>query len=232
MKKILLVILVLAIGGYAAYYILQSNPLPKDFDSIIENNEQSLEQVQENITEQTQEIARRVPSRFACVGEFCDGSGETDDPSQRTTTTVYIPLVQNGGTIGCGVDIFYAPHTVPKTTGVLDATYKLLFDIKMNPEITTDGFWNSVAGYTQLHYDHVVIENATAKVYLTGNMYGPGHCSLPEVREQITKTALYYDTVDSVEVYVNEKIYDWCEQDQSEGEGSCPENPDYWVVTR
>jgi hypothetical protein len=174
----------------------------------------------------------RIPQRFACVGEFCDGSGETDDPSKRTTTKVMIPLVKEGGDIGCGVDIFYAPHTVPKTLSVLDASFRLLFDIKARPEIEADGFWNTVASYPQLQYKNVFIENDVVKINLIGSLYGPGHCSLPELREQILRTALYYENIKEVEVYLNGKIYDWCEQDQSDGEGPCPETPDYWRIKR
>lgn len=181
--------------------------------------ESELEPSEENI---------RVPSRFACVGEYCDGSMYGDNP-EEVFTVVSIPLIKDGGSIGCGADLFYAPHTVPKTLTPLDATYELLFDIKPIPEIPEDGFRNIVGVYDRLFYDRVSLTDGTAKVYLTGNMYGPGHCSVPELRAQISQAALHFDTVDTVEVYLNNEIYDWCEQDLSDGEGPCPENPQLWI---
>lgn len=171
----------------------------------------------------------RVPSRYACVGEYCDGSmsGETN------FTVIKIPLITDGGSVGCGAKIFFAPHTVtPKTTAVLDATYKLLFDIKHTPEIPSDGFRNTVAAYPRLFYEKTTLTNGTAKVYLTGSMYGPGHCAEPEIREQIPAAALQFDTVKRVEIYLNNKIFDWCAMDVSDGEGPCPETPQLWVAEK
>ena len=168
----------------------------------------------------------RVPSRYVCVGEYCDGSGIGDDVER---TVLQIPLIQDGGDIGCGAEVFFAPHFTDKTATPLDETYQLLFDLKPMPEIPSDGFRNAVGMYTQLHYESVNLVDGMAKVFLTGNLYGSGHCSFPEIREQIIQAALQFETVTSVEVYLNDEIYDWCEQDMSDGEGSCPEVPDYWV---
>lgn len=179
-------------------------------------------------------LIERIPSQFACVGEYCDGHMSGDDYRDRLTT-IQVPLIrypEQGGTIGCGAEIFFAPHAVPKTTAVLDATYKLLFDIKPIPEIPADGFGNTVGAYTKLFYDRVTLQNGTAKVYLTGDMYGPGHCAEPELRAQMTEAALQYPTVNRVEVYLNNKLFDWCAMDQSDGEGPCPENPQWWIADR
>lgn len=180
---------------------------------------------------ENKETPERATNQFACVGEYCDGHMSGDDYKDRLTT-INVPLVRDGGNIGCGAEIFFAPHAVPKTTAVLDATYKLLFDIKSLPEIQTDGFRNTVGAYTKLFYDHVTLQNGVAKVYLIGDMYGPGHCAEPELRAQMTEAALQYPTVNRVEVYLNNKLYDWCAMDQSDGEGPCPENPKWWVAEK
>lgn len=173
-------------------------------------------------------MPERSPQKFACVGEYCDGSLDVDNP-EDIYTILQIPLIiNNEGPIGCGASIFFAPHTIEKTPAPLNAAYTLLFDIKAEPEIPEDGFRNVVGDYTQLFYDRVTLDKGLAKVYLTGALNVPGVCSPPELRAQIIQTALKFDTVSSVEVYVNDKLYDWCEQDQSGGEGSCPETPDYW----
>ncbi len=176
-------------------------------------------------------VTDRVPGRFACVGEYCDGSMDGDDHLQKYTV-LQIPLITDGGNLGCGAKLFFAPHTVPKTTAVLDETYKLLFDIKPVPEIPADGFRNVVGVYTKLHYDSVALIDGTAKVFLTGNMYGPGHCAEPEFRAQIEQAALQFPSVQKLEVYLNNALFDWCSLDVSDGEGPCPEKPQYWTVTK
>jgi len=173
--------------------------------------------------------ATRTPSKFVCVGEYCDGSAQGDD---LELTVLQIPLIQDGGTIGCGAEIFFAPHGISKTKTPLDETYKLLFDLKPVPEIQIDSFRNPIGNYTQLLYKSVILKDGIAKVYLTGNLYSPGHCSLPEIRAQITSASLRFNTVNTVEVYLNGTVYNWCEQDQSDGEGLCPETPDYWTETK
>jgi hypothetical protein len=168
----------------------------------------------------------RKPSRYFCVGEFCDGSGSGE---QNSLTILKIPLITPGGNIGCGSKILFAPHAVPKTTAVLDATYKLLFDLKAEPEVITDEISNPVGSYTKLFYESVSIENRTAKVMLTGSMYA-GHCSDPDMREQINQSAFQFNTVDKIEVYLNGKLFDWCSvSDADASESKCDEIPRYWI---
>ncbi|MCF7834147.1 MAG: hypothetical protein K9L98_02200 [Candidatus Pacebacteria bacterium] len=169
----------------------------------------------------------RKPSRYFCVGEFCDGSGSGN---QDSLTVLKIPLVTSGGNVGCGSKIFFAPHTVAKTTAVLDATYKMLFDIKTESEIQTVEARNPIGSYTKLFYQSVSIKDGTAKVMLTGNMYGPGECSFPEIREQINQSAFQFDTVSKIEVYLNGEIFDWCSvSDADISESKCDKIPRYWI---
>ena len=175
----------------------------------------------------------RVPSRYVCVGEFCDGSGG-DAGMPQDFTVVQIPLIKDGGSIGCGVGIFFAPHTVePKTSAVLDATYRLLFDLKPRPEVESDGFWNTVGDYVGLHYKSVSVIDGTAKLMLTGNMGGPGHCAEPAFRAQINQAAFKFDSVKKIEVYLNGKLFDWCStSDADPSEDKCDTTPKYWIDTK
>jgi hypothetical protein len=183
--------------------------------------------VQEIPTPQTD----RMPSKYVCVGEYCDGSMDDDNPASRTV--LQIPLIKDGGSVGCGVGIFFAPHAVPKTTRVLDATYRLLFDLKATPEIAADGFRNTVGAYTKLHYQSVSIKDGTAKLMLTGTMYGPGHCAEPELREQINQAAFQFGSVKKIEVYLNGTLFDWCTtSDADPSESRCDTTPRYWIDTR
>lgn len=173
----------------------------------------------------------RVPSRYVCVGEYCDGSMQDDNPSSRTV--LQIPLIKQGGNVGCGVGIFFAPHGVPKTSAVLDATYRLLFDLKSQPEVASDGFQNVVGDYLGLHYDSVSITNGTAKLMLLGNMSGPGHCAEPAFREQINQAAFQFDSVKKIEVYLNGKLFDWCQTSVADpSEDKCDTTPRYWIDSK
>jgi hypothetical protein len=196
--------------------------------------ETPVEETEEEITEETLEEATpevRTPTEPICVGEYCDGSMSGDDYLEKYTV-LQIPLTADGGTIGCGAKIVFAPHAVSKTRGVMDATYKLLFDLKPSSEIVEDGLRNVVGAYTHLFYDSVTLKNGTAKLYLSGSMYGPGHCAEPELRAQIEQGALQFETVNKLEVYLNGELFNWCEMDMSDGEGPCPEQPQYWVVSK
>ena len=227
----LIILGVLIVAGAIYYSFKKSEPVvevtPKPSDGVVVNkpNPKPIEPTKPVVQKD------RVPSRYVCVGEFCDGSGDPESVSSRTV--VQIPLIKDGGNVGCGVGVFYAPHTVAKTTGVLDATYRLLFDLKPNPEISADAFRNTLGGYTKLHYDSVSITNGTAKVMLSGTMYGPGHCAEPEMRAQVNQAAFYFDTVKKVEVYLNGKLFDWCTtSDADPSEDRCDTTPRYWIDTK
>lgn len=251
MKNFLITILILfliILAGWFAFWHLgvkingyglnnESAVLNKDKDVEAGQGSSSTKEVIGNastnavVIRQTKDPAtgERVPSRFACVGEYCDGSMSGED----NFTVVRVPLVKNGGNIGCDAGIFYAPHTVPKTSAVLDATYRMLFDIKYEPEIKEDGFRNTVAGATKLFYDHVILENGVARVYLTGQMTSPGTCADPEIQAQIEAAAFQFDNVTKLEVYLNNEIFDWCTMDMSGGaEGPCKTGNKNWIVTK
>ncbi|MEA4910779.1 hypothetical protein SDC9_07724 [bioreactor metagenome] len=177
------------------------------------------------------ETGNRIPSRYACIGEYCDGSMYGDN-HKEIFTVIQVPLIKDGTTIGCGADIFYAPHAVPKTEKVLETTYSLLFDIKHGPEISTDGFRNTVAGFEKTFFDKVVLNNGIAKVYLTGSVMSPGICADPEFKAQIEAAAFQFDSVKEVQVYLNDKRFDWCILDLSDGEGPCKAGPQYWITVK
>ncbi len=231
--KILFGIIIVAIVILLLIFLPKRNVKQNDNPLAIvpsETKSETVPEVTKNTNTQNTQ-SDRVPSRFACVGEYCDGSMESDNYLEKYTV-LQIPLITDGGNLGCGAKIFFAPHAVPKTTAVLDATYKLLFDIKQEPEISADGFRNVVGAYTQLFYDSVTLNNGVAKLYLSGTMYGPGHCAEPELRAQIEQAALQFSTVQKLEVYLNGKIFDWCTMDMSDGEGPCPEKPQLWITEK
>jgi hypothetical protein len=215
-----IIIILLAVG---LVYITLDNPKQKE-NKLVDDLSQK-EIVIDKINPNSE--LERNPSRYFCIGEFCDGSGSGN---QNSLTILKIPLITSGGNIGCGSKIFFAPHTVAKTTAVLDSTYKMLFDIKSEPEVKTDDIRNPLGNYTKLFYESVSIENRTAKVMLAGSMYGPGECSFSDIREQINQSAFQFNTVDKIEVYLNGKIFDWCSvSDADASESKCDKIPKYWI---
>ena len=166
-----------------------------------------------------------------CIGEFCDGSGEADDISHLTVLNIPLISTSGEGTIGCGVALFFAPHAVEKTSGVMKATYEKLFSLAAESDVPSDMIMNYVAFENQLSFSKVSLKNGVARVYVSGQIMA-SHCAIPAFRAQMEQAALQFDTVQKVEFYVNNALYNWCEKDESGGEGPCPENPQYWIVDK
>ena len=219
MKKILLIIIVIllaviAAGMYKFDYTANKKGYAVDGNKIskLTENNVDLQKRIDNLTQNNKEITNR---------DDRDKEKKTQDQ-----ITVNVPLIFGQGNIGCGVGMKFVPYQVAQTTGVMNASYEKLFSLPYEPLNT---YQNTLHRYNQLQYQSVSLLNGTAKVYLTGTMYGPGHCAEPEMRAQISQTALQFLTVHTVEVYLNGVIYDWCAMDESDGEGGCPENPRLWI---
>lgn len=227
MKSIITIIILVA-GTLLIVWALPQDHLV----SVIEEKEQETEiQEQDPVSEKPDiDYKERTPNREICVGEYCDGhmSGEDD------FTVVHVPLLSEGGEIGCGDDIFLAPHTVkPKTTAVLDATYQTLFELKPDPEIEADNIRNVVGTETQLWYDGVILKDGLASLYLTGRTQNIVHCSVPAFRAQIEQAAFQFESVDSIEVYINDEKWDWCDYSEADPqESGCDTAPKYWVTEK
>ncbi len=148
-----------------------------------------------------------------------------DDDDQAHSVTISVPYIFGTGDIGCNVGIKFVPYQVPYTKGVLNAVYTKLFDRSQD---IAPAYRNTVHEY-ELTYDSVTLSDGVARVYLSGNMYGPDHCALPELQALIDQAAFQFDTVDTVMVYLNGEIYDWCEKDVSGGETGCPAEEQLWI---
>lgn len=171
----------------------------------------------------------RNPDREICVGEYCDGSMSGED----NFTVVQIPLITSGGDIGCGNKVFLSPYTVePKTKAVMDATYEVLFDLKPRSEIEADDIHNIVGTETKLWYDSVTLEDGVATLSLAGKPQNVSHCAAPAFRAQIEEAALQFDTVDTLQVYLNGDLWDWCDYEEADPqESGCDTTPKYWIAS-
>jgi hypothetical protein len=218
-----IIILIILAGIYKFNYLANQPSYDVDGNKILTN----LESENNSYTNK-----KRILDEYICVGEFCDGSGSYDDYLEQGNSFV-LPMFSKGGDIGCDMKLVNVPHyTEPKIPGILNEVYKKLFSLQPYTEILADGLENPVGLYPYIHFEKATLDNGLAKVYLTGSLRGPGHCSLPILRKQITELPFQFDSVQFVEVYVNNTLYDWCEMDLSDGEGSCPENPDLWIDSR
>jgi len=141
-----------------------------------------------------------------CVGEFCDGSGESDDTSHLTILNIPLLISVPNDVTSCTQSVFFAPHAVPKTQGVLRATYEKLFSLAATSQVPTDAILNRVALEKNLFFDGVTLSDGLARVYLSGSIMAVG-CQSEELRAQIYQAALPLETVNYVEVYLNQELY-------------------------
>ncbi len=51
-------------------------------------------------------------------------------------------------------------------------------------------------------------------------------------RQQINSAAFQFNTVDTIKVYLNNKLFNWCNVDMSDGEGGCSTEPMYWIDSK
>lgn len=115
----------------------------------------------------------------------------------------------------------FTEYIVPKSLGVLHASYEKLFELRSNEN-----------GYNGLFYDAVILDNGIAQLFLTGSWLPVGDISGAYMRNTINETAFQFETVESIEVYLNENLFDWCMDDTSDGEGGCLETPRFWIDSK
>jgi len=73
------------------------------------------------------------------------------------------------------------------------------------------GGWNNFINKTNdtLFFDRATIEDGVAHIYLQGHLSGlAGVCDNPRAKIQIEETALQFDTVNDVKIYLNGEITD------------------------
>ncbi len=142
----------------------------------------------------------------------------TSDTDEVEMMTIRIPNLEWSDDVGDFV-VKYKEYSVKKTPKILDAVYKKLFEL------------NSYNGkYEGLIFNSVSIDkNKTAKIILSGSWFPGGDMSQLFFRKNIDEAAFQFDTVDMVTVYVDGKLFDWCIDDESDGEGGCNESAQYWI---
>jgi hypothetical protein len=141
----------------------------------------------------------------------------TDTNTQVSTTTtggnqttqIKIALLDTTGTgtgksVGCD-NLVMATRTVPATTSVLTTALNTLFAEPEGSQPSTA--YNFIARTkSTLQFDHAMVANGTASIYLTGKLSGlAGVCDDPRAKIQIEETAKQFATVQNVVIYLNGK---------------------------
>lgn len=146
-----------------------------------------------------------------------EGSGAEEEES-GLTDEVFVALLDNERVSdsnierGCDLVVFTSQQVAP-TTAPLTAAMNALFGIQ-NAEV--DGYYNFIANTRDtLSFDHAVVDSGVARIYLEGELSGlAGACDNPRAQIQIEETALIFDTVSSVEIYLNGELTDLTPSEQ------------------
>lgn len=116
----------------------------------------------------------------------------------------------------------------------MTAVYDKLFELPTLPfggtEVsnTIAGRANSSIG-TTLDFVNVEIVNGVADLYLEGTILG-GHCDAISFNQQIQQAAFQFPSVNTLRVFVNGEIFDFCDTtDANPEESGCDENPKLWI---
>jgi hypothetical protein len=112
----------------------------------------------------------------------------------------------SGREIGCGDSLVPVTINIEPTETPLSAAMYRLVNIETE-NYGQSGLYNALYR-SNLSFDNAVIENNRATVYLSGNVAIGGTCDAPRFKEQLRGTALQFNTVDEVDIYINDRPMD------------------------
>jgi hypothetical protein len=142
--------------------------------------------------------------------EEMNQGAEQNSPAQFTLVKLpmlvgpFYDIELEGKQRGCDT-IYMITRRVPQTTMPLNAVYRELFKFKTDLDFF---YGNYVMYHPQLAFDRATIDKGFASVYLTGKMEKvKNNCDRDRLRIQIEETAFQFDTVKSVQIYLNGKLY-------------------------
>jgi hypothetical protein len=124
-----------------------------------------------------------------------------------------------GKQIGCDDSVVYLNKTARSDINDLNSAFKALFDFEQqsfsNSEYKDVELTNLIFNVQRvdnkkvLFFEKAILDGQNAKIYLTGSMGNIGGvCDEPRVIEQIYGTALQFPEVKTVEVYLNNQLFD------------------------
>jgi len=129
-------------------------------------------------------------------------------------TTVQFPVFSDsdlfdydGEVNDCGDEIVWITTTVAPTRAILTATLDKMFNPDRELGFTPNEYGNVAAMQEDLSVSEVKIDRGVAKVYLIGEVTDlDDDCDSSRLLLQITTAAMQFDTVDSVEVYLEGEL--------------------------
>lgn len=106
-----------------------------------------------------------------------------------------VPIAESND---CG-NVIFATTRVPKKPAILNESLVALFGGKVATDVMPG---NVISNNVDLLFERAVIENGEALISLNGT-FAPGECNQANVLSQIKYTALNFDSVNSVAVFLN-----------------------------
>ncbi len=113
--------------------------------------------------------------------------------------------------------IEFSEYEVNMSKAILRSTLKKLFEVKGSDN------WNG------LRFNSVSINNGKAIINLEGEWSPVGDMSGAYMKHELEAAVFQFSTVNSLEVKLKGKIFDWCIDDESDGESSCPKKQQLWI---
>ncbi len=146
-------------------------------------------------------------SGFGGLGRHATELQESDKVSSDKNTQIFVVALDgseliktiDGEMIGCNdklVAIDLGAAVSPRVA------LEKLFDYQSNEE----GIYNVFANSGQIIIDNFDIVDGKAIVYLSANVFGGGTCDAPRIKQQLEKTLLQFDNIDSTEIYFNNEL--------------------------
>ena len=131
----------------------------------------------------------------------------TSKPASGATSIkiFLIAMNDNGATgkkIGCNDSAIPVLIHIEPTLGVLRASLKELFKLEGEREYGLSGLYNSLY-QSHLSIDSLNIVNREAIIKLSGNLISGGVCDDPRIQAQLEETALQFNTIDKVSIFIN-----------------------------
>ncbi len=111
----------------------------------------------------------------------------------------------SGETFGCNDVVVPVTRQIPATKGILRATLdELLSENEMTVSYNDRDLYN-VFYRSNLQVESVVVKSGIATIRLRGELTLGGTCDSPRVEAQLVKTAMQFPSVESVEIYINNR---------------------------
>ena len=131
----------------------------------------------------------------------------TSTPSQGAASIkiFLIALDDNGTTgkkIGCNDSAISVVINIEPSLAVLKASLNELFKLEGQRQYGLSGLYNSLY-QSHLVIDSLNIVNREAIIKLSGTLTSGGVCDVPRIKAQLEETALQFNTIDRVSIFIN-----------------------------